>query len=149
MNITISIKIPLFPTETKEKVLKCFERLLGSIPKVSEIEEHSTLYLVADNVPIKKLEKIFNLIREQQILDTVRNCADIDYSTNSLIFYLHKQALYSGKIAIITSDTTSPLGQVELHIRNKDPKEILDWIAPKTVDGREIKKTVFDDVYKL
>ena len=149
MTITVSVKIPLFPTESKEKVLKCFETLLDSIPKISEIKEHSTTYLVAENISVKKIEKIFTLIREQQILDTVRNCAIIDHPTNSVIFYLHKQALFSGKIAIITSDTTSPLGQVELHIRNKDPKAILDWIAPKTVEGKEVTKTTFKDVYKL
>lgn len=149
MTLSIYITIPVYPTESKEKVMHCFKTLLGFIPEVTEIDEKEYTLLKAEDIPFHSLEKLFLTIREQKILDTVRGCVELDFPANEIIVYLHKQALYAGKIAVITSDTTSPLGQVELHIGGKDPKALLDWLAPKTVEGKEVSPTKFSDVLKL
>ncbi|GAI73498.1 unnamed protein product, partial [marine sediment metagenome] len=67
----------------------------------------------------------------------------------SVTFLLHKQALYINKIAVITPDTSSPLGNVKLIIKGGNPIEILNWITPETSDGEELVIQKFRDYQKL
>ena len=111
-----------------------------------EKEENKQKFLIAEHIPIDFLAKFFNHIRSMEILDTVRHCAFLDYSSNRIVFYFHKQALFSGKLAVITQDTSSPLGNIELHLEHFDPERILDWIAPQTSEGKELRKTSFNEI---
>jgi predicted RNA binding protein with dsRBD fold (UPF0201 family) len=73
----------------------------------------------------------------------------MDYTKSALVFSLHKQALFAGKLAVVTADTTSPLGNVELWIYGSDPEKILDWLAPQTIDGREQTPRKFSEIKSL
>ena len=149
MKTKITIEVPFFPTENRSKIIQCLENLIGEIPEIQEKEKNDHSIFIVDNIDIKTIESLFNYIRRAEILDSVRNCSLIDYNTRSVIFSLHKQALYTGKFAIVTPDTSSPLGNVNLMIQGKDPNQILDWFAPQTVDGKEIKPRRFNEIFNL
>ena len=150
MSIKIDIKIPLYPTEKRERVLRCIENLVeGKINDIKEEEYRDYKILTIPNVPVNILSRIFSEIRQKKILDTVRECIEIDRMHNAVIIYLHKQALYNNKIAIITSDTTSSLGYVELWIYTEDPDKVLDWLATKTIKGVEIEKHEFNEIFEM
>jgi len=147
--LTITVKMSYYSTENKQKLEQCFIHLLGELPEIQEVKDIETKKLVAENQPISSIRNFFFIIRERKILDTVRKCAFIDEINESVSFLLHKQALYVNKIAVITSDTSSPLGNVELIIKGGNPIEILNWIAPETSDGEELIRQKFRDYQKL
>jgi len=149
MKVNVSIKVPFYPTENKDKVIECVQNLIGETPDFQEESMEDYKLLVTNDINVRLIENFFNFIRNAEILDSVRRCSSIDYSESSLIFSFHKQALYIGKIAVITSDTSSPLGNVELWIKGRDPEKILDWIAPQTEEGREITHRRFNDIFNL
>ena len=149
MVLTITVKMSYFSTENKQKLEQCFIHLLGELPEIQEVKDFETKTLVAENQPISSIRNFFFIIRARKILDTVRKCAFIDKINESVTFLLHKQALYVNKIAVITSDTSSPLGNVELIIKGGNPIEILDWIAPETSDGEELVLQKFRNYQKL
>ena len=149
MKVNVSVKVPFYPTENKEKVIECVNNLIEEIPEYQELSINNHKLLVFNDIDVRSIENFFNYIRNAEILDSVRRCSSIDYSESSLIFSFHKQALFTGKFAVITSDTSSPLGNVELWIKGKDPERILDWMAPQTEDGREITHRKFKDIFSL
>ncbi len=148
MNPILTIKIPVYATESRNKVEKCITNLLGYLPELEEIESKGHTILTSKDAKIESLQKFFDHIRRVKVLDTVRKCAIIDDTSNDLIFNLHKQALYVNRIAVITSDTSSTLGNLQIVINSKNPHRILEWIAPKTEKGFELRKTYFDEIFK-
>ncbi|MHA1202238.1 MAG: RNA-binding domain-containing protein [Candidatus Heimdallarchaeaceae archaeon] len=148
MNLILTIKIPVYTTESRNKVEKCITNLLGYLPEIEEIETKEYTMLKSKDAKIESLLKLFNHIRHVKILDAVRKCAVIDNMNNDLIFNLHKQALYVNRISVITSDTSSPLGNLQIIINSKNPVRVLDWLAPRTEKGFELKKTHFGEIFK-
>ncbi|MHA1223383.1 MAG: hypothetical protein ACTSSG_04670 [Candidatus Heimdallarchaeaceae archaeon] len=148
-SVQISIKVPFFQTEEKGKLLKCVENLLDLKIELNEIEDEEGVFLYNDNIPIDSLKKFFFYLRQTEILDTVRRCADVDLNQKTITFHFHKQALFNNKIAVITPDTSSPLGSIELTIKSSNPNEVLNWITPQTFQGKELKKRKFGEIYHL
>lgn len=149
MKVSVTIRIPFYPTENEDKIKICVENLLGEIPEFQEKDLGEYKLLEKSDIDIRSIENFFSYIRKAEILDSVRRYSVIDYSENSVVFSFHKQALFVGKMAVIAPDTSSPLGNVELWIRGRDPEKILDWIAPQTEDGREITPSKFNDIFNL
>lgn len=149
MSTSLRISVPLFSTENREKIETCINNLLGEVPDFKErsIQNHSILE--TEDLPISGLENFFNYIRSKEILDAVRKCAILDFSTSSVVLHFHKQALFVKKFAVITADTASALGNVELSIKGKNPEKILDWLAPQTIEGQESRKRRFSEINHL
>jgi len=148
MKPILTIKIPVYATESRNKVEKCISNLLGYLPEIEKIETTEYTMLKSKDAKIESLQKFFDHIRQAKVLDTVRKCAVINNKNNNLIFNLHKQALYVNKISVITSDTSSPLGNLQIIINSNNPIRILEWIAPKTEEGFVLKKTYFGEIFK-
>lgn len=148
MNPNLTIKIPVYATESRNKVEKCITNLLGYLPEIEEIENKEYTMLTSKEAKIESLQKFFNHIRRVKILDAVRKCAIVDSTSNDLIFNLHKQALYVNRIAVISSDTFSALGNLQIIINSNNPRRILEWLAPKTEKGFELEKTHFGEIFK-
>jgi len=149
MTVTLSLSVPVFSTENIKKIEESIENLLGEIPeyKINQLNNHKLLE--AENLSVKGIEKFFNYIREAEILDAIRKCAVIDFNQRGVLLHFHKQALYVGRFAVITSDTSSPLGDFQLLIKGADPEKILDWLAPETFEGNEKRKRKFSEITSL
>ncbi len=148
MNLILTIKIPVYATESRNKVEKCISNLLGYLPELEEIENKECTMLTSKDAKIESLQKFFDHIRRVKILDTVRKCAILDNTNNDLIINLHKHALYVNRIAVISSDTFSALGNLQIVINSNNPRRILEWLAPKTEKGFELEKTSFGGIFK-
>lgn len=148
MNPILKIKIPVYATESRNKVEKCITNLLGYLPEIEEMETQEHTMLKSKDAKIDSLLRFYNHIRHVKVLDAVRKCAIIDNENNELIFNLHKQALYVNRISVITSDTSSHLGNLQIIIKSNNPGRILDWLAPRTEKGFELKKTYFGEIFK-
>ena len=148
MNPILTIKIPVYPTESRDKVEKCISNLLGYLPELEEEKTKEHTMLTSKDAKIESMQKFFDYIRQAKILDAVRNCAIIDKKNYDLIFNLHKQALYVNRIAVINSDSYSCLGNLQIIINSKRPIRILEWLAPKTEKGFVLRKTYFGEIFK-
>ncbi|MCE7740818.1 MAG: hypothetical protein GOP50_00035 [Candidatus Heimdallarchaeota archaeon] len=149
MNLRISIRVPFYSTEDKSKLEIIISNLLGNLPPLTEKKENDVVYLVADEIKIDSLRLFFKNIRQNEILDTVRKYVLIYPQEGKVIFNIHKQALTADKIAVITKNTTSPLGNVELIIHTKDTEKFLNWFAPETFEGKIIEPRKFNEIFNL
>lgn len=149
MKLEISLKVPIFSTEDKSKVELCIRNLLDFLPELKEDNENGITILTSDRIKVEALKHFYLQIRQSEILDTVRKQAHINPQTNQIIFTIHKQALSVGKIAVVSKDTTSPLGHLELIIKAEDADKFLNWFAPQTVEGKIQNPSKFNSIFNL
>ncbi|RLE88897.1 MAG: hypothetical protein DRJ49_04330 [Thermoprotei archaeon] len=87
----------------------------------------------------RPLRKLYNLLRTQRILDAAREHLKRGTIRDTVVFYLHKQAAYMGIVAFCTvPEKESPLGAIEFTVKTDDVEAFIDWLAPRTVQGRPV-----------
>ena len=77
------------------------------------------------------------MIRNQKILDSIRNTLLDGISSDSTVFSLNKQAAFVNRVSL--SEGRSALGNMEITIESEDIERLIDEVAPRTVDGVEVK----------
>lgn len=77
------------------------------------------------------------LIRKQKILDSTRSMMFKGIRDNSIVMHLNKQVATVGKISFTEPKTI--LGTIKVTIECEDPESVIDDIAPRTVDGEEVR----------
>ncbi len=82
-------------------------------------------------------DRFFDLIRKQKILDSTRSTMFKGVRRNSIVLHLNKQVATVGKVSFTEPRTI--LGTIQVTIECDDPEAMIDFIAPRTVDGQEVR----------
>ena len=125
----VTIRTPLRPTEDPEKLRTAILNLFPG----------STITIDQDQVmaTVDSLERFMTLIRNQKILDSIRCKLLAGISSNSTIISLNKQAAFVNRVSL--SEGRTALGNIEVSIESEDIERLIDKVAPRTVDGVEVK----------
>jgi hypothetical protein len=119
------------PTEDLEKVKKAVENIAPtSIFKTISHDNVDTILAKAEDKAA--LAKLHALLRQERILDAARKVLRSGTSGKKITFYLNKQVAYAGHISLCAPEGESPLGPIKLEISCDDPKQVIDWLAPRT-----------------
>lgn len=125
--VDIRVETEINPTEDPEKVKRAVENILGS----AEFEIREGM-IAAKAKGMNGLTKLYNLLRRERIRDAARSVLFDGLSKNSITFYLNKQVAYVGHISFSQPTAESPLGPIKVQIQCDNPRELIDWLAPKT-----------------
>jgi len=128
------------PTEDEGKVKKALKNIFTlSDNEIKSIDMGSNYkLLVVESKKLSILFRLYELLRQERILDTARSIMLSSRRGNMLTIKLHKQSAYAGHISFISYDEESPLGPITLTIVSDKLDEIIDWLAPKTSHGRPL-----------
>ena len=129
--IEILIEAEVNPTEDIEKVKLAIENVFGTV-KYEVKKLHRGNLLTAKAKGTAGLTKFYNLLRRERIRDAARTVLFEGANEDSITFYLNKQVAYAGHISFCKPSAESPLGPIKVQIRCENPKELIDWLAPKT-----------------
>ena len=129
--IEILIEAEVNPTEDIEKVKAAIENVFGTV-KYEVKELHKGKLLIARAKGVSGLTKFYNLLRRERIRDAARTVLFEGTNEKSVTFYLNKQVAYVGHISFCKPVAESPLGPIKVQIKCENPKELIDWLAPKT-----------------
>lgn len=129
--IGVHIEAEINPTEDPEKVKRAVENMFGSVEFEVKPQPRGSL-LVAKAQGIEGLVKLQNLLRRERIRDAARGVLFEGVSEKSIIFYLNKQVAYVGHVSFSKPVAESPLGPIKVQVRCDDPRELIEWLAPKT-----------------
>ena len=129
--IEILIETEVNPTEDIEKVKAAIENVFGTV-KYEVKELHKGKLLIAKTKGASGLTKFYNLLRRERIRDAARTVLFEGTNEKSVTFYLNKQVAYVGHISFCKPVAESPLGPIRVQIKCENPKELIDWLAPKT-----------------
>jgi uncharacterized protein len=125
----VTVSTPLRPTEDPEKIRMA---ILNIFPGSMITIDQGRVTATADS-----LERFMTLIRNQKILDSIRNKLLDGISVNSTIISLNKQAAFVNRVSL--SEGRTALGNMEVTVESEDIERLIDQVAPKTVDGVEVK----------
>jgi predicted RNA binding protein with dsRBD fold (UPF0201 family) len=130
--INVHIEVEINPTESEEKVKKAVENIFGNIQtKIQPIYKGGLL--TAETKDLEALTKLCNLLRRERIRDAARGILFEGLNNKTISFCLNKQVAYAGHISFSKETAESPLGPIKVKIKCENPRELIDWLAPKTV----------------
>ena len=130
----VLVRARVYPTESVEKVRKAVDNLFPNLEY--EVEERGEeQHLLGVGRGRECLEKLHLRLREQRILDAARGVMLSSIRGRRVSFCLNKQAAFAG---YVNFSEESPLGAIEVEIEDEEVASIVDWLAPRTVEGREV-----------
>jgi len=129
--ISVEIEAEINPTENEDKVKRAVENILGNLEWDVKLQKHGSL-LIGRGKGMDSLTKLYNLLRRERIRDAARRALYEGLSGNSITFYLNKQVAYVGHVSFSKPVGESPLGPIKVEIRCNNPRELIDWLAPRT-----------------
>lgn len=125
----MTIRTPLRPTEEPEKVRKAILNLFPD-SEITIDQEQAVGKAVS-------MERFMTLIRNQRILDSIRHALLAGVSPGATSISLNKQAALVERISL--SEGKTALGSIEVTIESEDIERLIDEVAPRTVDGVEVR----------
>lgn len=129
--IKICVEAEINPTESEEKVKRAIENIFGNIQtKVQPI--YKGAIITAEATEREALTKLYNLLRRERIRDAARAVLFEGLSGKTINFYLNKQVAYARHVSFSKEVAESPLGPIKVKIECENPRELIDWLAPKT-----------------
>jgi len=130
IHTTITVKVN--PTEDSEKVKKAVQNLFPttSFKKILQKKGHLLKAKLDDKTG---LSKFYNLLRQERILNAARAILLRGIEGNKITFYLNKQVAYVEHISFCEPLGESPLGPIRVEITCDDTRELVDWLAPRSV----------------
>ncbi len=136
MKITVWAEVR--PSEDIEKVKQAVLNIIS--PTVLNIEEiGDKTYIVASARSYRALLRLRELIRQQEIEDSARSVLLRGLiEENKIVIHVHKQAAYMGYLSFVTETKESPLGPITIIIECSKPRQLIDWLAPRTIRGERI-----------
>ena len=128
--INVHIEVEINPTEDSEKVKRAVENMFGKVTFEIKTQQYGKL-LTAETKGLDSLTKLQNLLRRERIRSAARGVLFDGLHGNSIIFYLNKQVAFVGHVSFSEPVAESPLGPIKIEIRCENPKELIDWLAPR------------------
>jgi len=129
--VEVQIEVDVNPTEDEVKVKRAVENMFSSIQFELKPLKRGSL-LTAKAIGLDGLTKFYNLLRRERIRDAARAVMYRGVNGQSIVFYLNKQVAYAGHVSFSEPTGESPLGPIKVQIQCGNPREIIDWLAPKT-----------------
>ena len=129
--VSVHVEVEINPTESEDKVKRAVENIFGNIPMQTKPLHRESL-LIAEAKGLEALTKLYNLLRRERIRDASRKVLFKGLSGNVISFFLNKQVAYTGHISFSEAMAESSLGPIKVKITCENPKELIDWLAPKT-----------------
>ncbi|HHI01370.1 MAG TPA: hypothetical protein ENL40_07935, partial [Thermococcus litoralis] len=102
----VEVEAYVYPTEDIEKVKRAMLNLVSPL-EFEAFDKGDYIILVGRTRDKKALQRLYELFRGQQILDTARAMLEEGYFGEEIIIKVHKQVAYVGKVNF---NEESPLG---------------------------------------
>jgi predicted RNA binding protein with dsRBD fold (UPF0201 family) len=129
--VNIAITVDVNPTEDPDKVKMAVENMFGPLEFKTTAKRRGSL-LIAKTTGRESLSKLHNLLRRERIRDAARRALFQGLSKDAVSFYLNKQVAYAGHVSFSEPMAESPLGPISVEIQCDNPRELVDWLAPRT-----------------
>lgn len=128
--VDVRVEVEINPTESEDKVRRAVENIFTGMPVQLKPRRKGNL-LVAEGKGSEALTKLYNLLRRERICNAARKVLFQGLNGNVIRFYLNKQVAYAGHVSFCGELAESPLGPIKVRIECGNPRELINWLAPK------------------
>ncbi|MEM2553646.1 MAG: RNA-binding domain-containing protein [Sulfolobales archaeon] len=129
----LRVEAEVRPTEDLEKVRKAILNIFN-IEDFRVVDAGEYRVLVGESGSISSLLKLREMIVRGKIADTARRIIAKNSTEEYISFKINKQAAFAGKLSFVEDDRESSLGPINVFIEARDSKELIDWLAPNTLE---------------
>jgi predicted RNA binding protein with dsRBD fold (UPF0201 family) len=130
-DVTVHVEAEVNPTESEEKVKQAIQNIFGTIQYTVQPIYRGVL-LTADTRGLDALTKLYNLLRRERIRNAARTILFEGLDRKTIDFCLNKQVAYAGHVSFSREEAESPLGPIRVRVECVNPRELIDWLAPRT-----------------
>jgi predicted RNA binding protein with dsRBD fold (UPF0201 family) len=130
-NIKLLVEVEVNPTEDTDKVRVAVNKVLGGV-KLETVDENDGAIMAGSIEGLKALSSFQELLRKERIRNAARKVFFKGLHGDAVTFYLNKQAAYIGHISFSQPEGESPLGPIHIEIQCDQPRQLIDWLAPRT-----------------
>ncbi len=134
----LRVEAEVRPTEDPAKV----ERAIKNIFPTLELSLVGNV-ISGESTRVEALDRLHQLLRSQAILDSARSVMRRGMRGGVVQFMLNKQAAAVGKVSF--TDGESPLGPITVVVEARDAERLIDYLAPRTADGKPIREIEYRD----
>jgi len=131
--VKLRVEAEVRPTEVKEKVEAAVKKIFPTL----ELQQVGS-FLVGEATEVSALSRIHQILRLQAILDSARSVMLAGSEGNKISFTLNKQAAFVGRVSFTVGE--SPLGPIEVVMEAGDIERLIDYLAPRTREGKPIEE---------
>ena len=129
----LRVEAQVKPTESREKVEAAIKKIFPTL-ELSQTENS----LAGESTRVESLDRLHQLLRQQAIRDSARSVMLRGRRGNVVQFMLNRQAAFVGKVSF--SGGESPLGPIVVMLEPPDIERLIDYLAPRTREGKPIKE---------
>jgi predicted RNA binding protein with dsRBD fold (UPF0201 family) len=129
--IAVRMETEINPTEAEEKVKTAVANLFGNIPTQTK-PSYKRNILTAEAKGQEALVKLRNLLRNDRVRDAARKVFFAGIRGTTISFCLNKQVAFAGHVSFSEEVAESPLGPIRATIECENPRQLIDWLAPRT-----------------
>jgi predicted RNA binding protein with dsRBD fold (UPF0201 family) len=129
--VMIHVETEVNPTEAEEKVKTAVANLFGNIALQTKPAYRGSV-LTAEAEGQEALIKLCNLLRMDRVRDAARKVLFRSLRGNAIFFCLNKQVAFAGHVSFSEAVAESPLGPLKVMINCENPRQLIDWLAPRT-----------------
>jgi predicted RNA binding protein with dsRBD fold (UPF0201 family) len=130
--VKVYAKVEINPTESEEKVRRALVHMFGDVHMQTKAL-HKGHQLVAEATGLDALSSFQSLLRREHIRSAARGVFYEGLDRNSVSFCLNKQVAFSGHVSFSKEVAESPLGPIRVKIECDNPRQLIDWLAPRYV----------------
>lgn len=129
----ILIKVPVYPTESAEKVREAVENIFPGTELGESDTDGNIIWLEG---PAPDIGRFTELLARQKIRDTARAFLMHRVKGNRISFSLNKQAAFAGRINFIERDS-APLGSIGILVEHDETERLIEMITriPAKITG--------------
>lgn len=132
----LRVEAEVRPTESREKVEAAVKKIFPTL----ELKQAGDS-IVGESVDVGALSKLYQLLRQQMILDSARSAMRSGKREGTTQFMLNKQVAFVGRVSFTNGE--SPLGPIVVTLEAPDIDRLIDHLAPRTQEGRPIREITY------
>ncbi len=130
-DVTLRVEAPVNFTESEEKVRMALENVFGKLP-LYVTPSHKGIILAGEVKGRDSIIRFRTLLRNERIRDAARRVFLQRTRGNTINFCLNKQVAFVGHVSFSEETSESPLDPITVTIISENPRELVDWLAPRT-----------------
>lgn len=131
--LRLRVEAEVKPTEDPKKVEAAVKKIFPTL----QLNLAGNL-LTGESTRAEALDRLHQLLRLQAILDSARRIMRGGLRENVVRFMLNKQVAAVGRVSFTNGE--SPLGPIVVTLEAPDAEHLIDYLAPRTVNGKPIKE---------
>ena len=128
--VVVHVEVDINPTESEDKVRTAVKNMFSNLSIQVKPDKVGSV-LVAEGTSREALENFRAVLRRYRVRAAARKLLNANVRGNEVIFYLNKQVAFTGHISFSLESGESPLGPIKVVIESENPRELVDWLAPR------------------